>query len=85
MLKSLDVCIGCHECLYILDDICLTDDAVGLNDELVEVDEVDCNVKDKVDHEVEDDAILEEVDEVLEVEVNFALDVQNTACMIGDV
>ena len=55
MLRDLDVCIGCHECLHIPDDICLRDDAVGLNDELVEVDDVDYNVKDRVDHEVEGD------------------------------
>ena len=70
---------------YLLDDVCLRDDAVELNDELVEIDDVDYNVKDRDDHEVEVDVVLNEVDEVLEVKVKFVMDVQDTACMIDDV
>ena len=43
---DLDVQIGCHECLHILDGVCLKDGAVELNDELVDTDDVDCKVKD---------------------------------------
>ena len=85
VLRYLDVCIGCHECLRIPDDICLTDGAIGLGDEAVEIDEIDCYVKDRVDYEVEGDAILKDVDEVLDVEVNFVVGVQNAVCMIGDI
>ena len=85
MLRDLDVHIGCHECLRIPDGDCLRDGAVGLHDELVEIDDVGCNVKDKVDHEVECDVLLKEVDEVLEVDVNPVMDARDTACMIYDV
>ena len=52
---------------------------------MVDVDEVDCHVKDRVDYEVEGDAILKDVDELLDVKVNFVVDVQDAVCMIGNV
>ena len=41
-----DVHIGCHECTHIPDGICLTDSVVGLDDELVDIDDIECDVKD---------------------------------------
>ena len=72
MLRNLDVHVGCDECLHIPDEVCLRDGAVGLNDELVEIDEVDCIDKDRDDHDVEGDVVLE-------VEVRFVMDVQDIA------
>ena len=43
---DLDVQIGRHECLHVPDDGCLRDGAVELNDELVDIDVVECKVKD---------------------------------------
>ena len=42
---DLDVHIGCHEGIHIPDDICLKDGAVELNDELIDIDDVECEVK----------------------------------------
>ena len=78
MLRDLDVHIGCHECLHIPDDVCLTDSAVVLNAELADVDNDDHDVKDRDGHEVKGDVVLE-------VEVKFVMDVQDIACMIDDV
>ena len=74
-LKSHDVHIGCLIWIHILDDLCLSDGAVELLDELVEIGDDQRDVKDEVGFDVVGDIVLEVVDEVLDVEFKSIVDV----------
>ena len=74
-LRSRDVQIGCLIWVRIPDDLCLNDDVIGLQDELVEVDYDQRDAQGEVGFEVVDDVALEVDDEVLDVKLKSIVDV----------
>ena len=83
--KRHDVHIGCLIWIHISDDLCLSDGAVELLDELVEIGDDQRDVKDEVGFDVVGDIVLKVADEVLDVGFEFIADVWSNVYEVDDV